>query len=102
MSLYSPGQINDTLNDGYVTGIVTVGVSQIEAKSGAQALNGRNVILIQNKSNNTVYFGPTGVTTTTGIPIRKNQFVSLTVSDNISIFLIAAEAGNDVIVQEIG
>lgn len=102
MSLNNPQQIEDTLDDGYVTGVVTVGTSEVEAKAGTSVLDGRNFIMIQNKSSNTVYYGPTGLTVSNGIPIKKNQFVSFPVSDNISVYLISGSVGNDVIVQELG
>jgi hypothetical protein len=53
-----------------------------------------------NKSNSIVYFGPTGVTTSTGEPLLKNQSLTLPASDALALFLIAAGAGNDIIVSE--
>lgn len=61
-----------------------------EALGAATILLNRKIINIL-PTNGTVYWGyTTGVTTTTGTPIFKNQNYTISVSDNVHIYLIAA------------
>ena len=83
-----------------VQGLVAVTSSQIEAKVGASRQSGRQMLRIYNGSNAIVYFGPTGVTTSTGEPIEKKQWVNIPASDTLALFLIAASGTNNVIVSE--
>lgn len=80
---------------------LTVGTSAIELKVGANKLALRKSATLFNNSNSTIYWGYTnGVTTSNGTPIFKNQFVEWPVSDQVSIFLIAGSAGNNVRITE--
>jgi hypothetical protein len=80
---------------------ITVGTSQIEAKVGGSRQDGRQMLRVYNGSNSIIYFGPTGVTTSTGEPIEKKQWVNIPASDACAVFLIAGSAGNTgVIVSE--
>lgn len=94
------GEFDDIVEDGYVSGAVTVGTSAVEAKVGGSALDGRELLTIYNDSNSIIYYGPSGVTTSTGEPLAKKQRVSIPVGSAIQVFLIAGSGGNDVIVQE--
>lgn len=89
----------DVLESSFLGGTVTVGTTEVEAKVGASRLDTRQLLTIYNASANTIYWGPTGVTTSTGQPIEKKQFVSIP-AGNIAVYLIAASAGNTAIVQE--
>lgn len=101
MGINLSSEYSDVLNDGYVAGSITVGTTQVEAKVGASKQVGRELLIIYNKSNNTIYYGPSGVTTSTGIPIFKNSTLMLSVGENTALFLIAGSAGNSVLVQEL-
>lgn len=97
--------INSSGNDAEVVGdleqgVVTVGTSQIEAKVGGSRKAGRQMLRIYNSSSSVIYFGPTGVTTGTGEPIEKKQWVNIPANDKLALFLIAGSASNDVIVSE--
>lgn len=94
------GRNDDIVNDSYVQGTVSVTTSQIEAKVGGSRLDKRQILRIYNSSNNTIYFGPSGVTTSTGEPIEKNNWVNIPAGDQIAVFLIAATGTNSVIVSE--
>lgn len=92
----------DVMQDDYIAGRVVVGTTEVEAKVGATRLDGREMLVIFNDSNNTIYHGPSGVTTSgvnKGIPLLKGQYISVMVG-NLGVFIIAASAGNNVIVQE--
>jgi len=91
---------NAEIVGGFSQGLVTVGTTEVEAKVGGTRRDGRQMLRVYNKSNNIVYFGPTGVTTTTGEPIEKKQWVNIPASDSLALFLIAGSASNDVIVSE--
>lgn len=87
--------------DSYVSGVISVTTSQIQAKVGVSNLTGREVLRIYNNSNVTIYFGPSGVTASTGEPIFKNQWVEIKVKDSINVFLITASGtASDVRIQE--
>lgn len=95
------GQFNDVVDSNYVAGTITVGTSQVLAAAvGGANLTLRQELLIYNKSAVTIFFGPTGVTTATGIPIGPNDTINLPFGQAISVFLIAGTAGNSIIIQE--
>lgn len=102
MSVTFNPEMSDVNKDVYLSGPVTVGTSAVEAKVGASAEPLRESVRIYNSSSGTVYFGPSGVTTTTGEPLKKCQWVSLPAGSNNPVYLIAASAVGDVIVQEHG
>lgn len=105
MGSLQQGGSRDDVNDGYYVGqTVVVGTSQVEAKVGANRDAARQIIIVYNDSNSTVYHGPSGVTTTganKGIPIERKQTVAIP-AGNVAVYLIADTAGNNVIVQEFG
>ena len=99
MSLSSDGQYDDVLGDGYVAGVINVSTIQIEAKVGASRLAGREYVRIFNNSAGTIFFGPSGVTISTGEPLFKNQWVSIPMGD-IAVYCIAAAPLTDIRIQE--
>jgi hypothetical protein len=100
MPLNESGYYSDILDKEVVTGVVTVGTIAVEARVGGAPLSQRQAIRIYNKSNATIYFGPSGVTTTNGEPIEKNNWVMIPAGPSLSIYLIAGTASNDVVVSE--
>lgn len=102
MGIDNSSEYSDVLTDAYVIGVVSVSTTQVEAKAGASRLANREVLRIFNNSTQTIYFGPAGVTSATGEPIVKNQWVNIPIGD-IAVFLItAAGTAADVRIQEIG
>lgn len=101
MSLAYGGSFNEVNDVSYVAGSITVGTSQVLAAASGSNLSLRQELIIYNKSASTIYFGPTGVTTSTGIPIGPTEVLNLPFSQNVSVFLISGTAGNTVIVQEL-
>lgn len=94
---------SDVVESSFVAAEVSVGTSQVEAKASGSRLATRQVLGIYNNSSNTVYYGPTGVTTsgsTKGFPIFKDQIVYLPIGD-MAVYLIAGSSSNSVLVQEI-
>jgi hypothetical protein len=98
--LSSTGEYSDVMQDGYVSGSVSVSTSAIEAKVGASRLTNREALTITNKGPGSVWYGPSGVTTATGDELKKNQLVSLPLGD-IGVFLIKDSGTAVVIVQEL-
>jgi hypothetical protein len=79
---------SDIINTSVVNGVISVSTSQIEAKVGASRLVDRKGLWIT-PTNRDIYWGNTGVTTTNGTVIFKNQTYFLSIGD-IPIFLIAS------------
>lgn len=98
-SLNESSEYADVMQDGYASGAVSVTTSQIEAKVGANRLSNREALTITNKGNAIVYYGPSGVSSTSGDLLYKDQSVSLPIGD-LGVFLITASGTATVIVQE--
>ena len=60
---------------------LTVSTTEVEAKVGASRMTDRRGVLVHNNSTETIYFGPTGITTSTGAPLFPNQRVSIGIGD---------------------
>lgn len=101
MPLSESPDLSDVVNTDYKTASVAVGTTQVEGKVGASPLVKRQILTLHNKGPNTFFYGPSGVTASTGTPIVKNQFACLATGDCVSVFMIC-DTGNSatVIVQE--
>ena len=101
MSITTDQDISDIVNNtDYVSGTISVGTTQVEAKVGGSRLEERKVVRVYNDSNNTIYFGPSGVTTSTGEPLTKNNWVELDLGPDVGLFLIASSSLTGIIIQE--
>ena len=80
---------------------VTVGLSEVELKSGVSALDGRRLLMIQNLSNKEIYIGKTGVLATTGLVIAARATMSLDVGQDVAIFALGSIANQDIRVFEL-
>lgn len=91
----------DTLNSDAVYGTVTVGLTPVELKVGANVLADRRLVTIQPEANK-VYWGyDNSVTISNGTRVFKDQFMPLAVGDEISIWLVADGAGKVVRIGEL-
>jgi hypothetical protein len=101
MAISYTGEYSDVLQDGYVTTALTVSDTQIEAKVGSSPLENRELITVTNRGPGSIYYGPSGVTPSTGEELKKDQTVAIPLGAPLSLFLIK-EAGptSTVIVQE--
>jgi len=79
--------------------VVTVGV--LEVALPVAALAGRRKLIVQNTSNNDIFVGSTGVSTTNGIRVGKGDYWEVESGPNHNWFAIAAGAGNAVRVVEL-
>ena len=93
-------EYSDVLNDAYASIAISVSTTQIEAKVGAQTMSKRETLLIANKGPDVVYFGPSGVTPATGMPLPCGKAVKLNFGDCNPVFLITETGTSTVIVQE--
>lgn len=100
-SLNGDLQTSDISNFGGLEGALTIGTSVSEAKVGASSLSNRKTLTIFNNSNNTIYWGYTNsVTSSSGTPLYKNQFISWDIGPNTHVYLIATSTGNNVRITE--
>jgi hypothetical protein len=94
-------QTADISNSGGVQGALNVGTSAVELKVGGSPLTNRKCATLLNNSNSTIYWGYTnGVTTSSGTPIFKNQFVVWNIGPSTRVYLIAGSATNDTRITE--
>lgn len=75
-----------------VCGAKTVSSSAAEIFAGASRLASRYTMSVYNDSNNTIYWGPSGVTTATGFPILPGDSLTLQFSPvaATAIYMIAS------------
>lgn len=91
----------DILNNSGLTAEVTVGTSAVPLYVGGSNLTDRQTLILQPKNDN-IFIGYTsGVTTTTGLRLFKDQVISLPVGDQITVFAISTGSGRAIIVQEL-
>jgi len=105
MGFSNGGEFDDVLNDAYVSARVTIGNAyETLAKVGTNPLEGRETITITNVGNKTVYFGPSGFSSsnaTDGEPLRRKQTVTISAGYSVGIYLRCANNNStDVIIQE--
>jgi hypothetical protein len=85
-----------------VSGALTVGTSAVAVRVGASNYALRSVLSLFNNSANTIYWGFTNaVTTSTGFPIPAASAFKWNVDPGVTIWAIAAGAGNDTRVVEL-
>jgi hypothetical protein len=101
MGISQSGQFDDVNNSNYLAASISVTTTQAEAKVGASKLNGRQLVIIENLGNPDIYYGPSGVTTSTGVKLVKNAVIALPIGDSVGIFLITASGTATATVQEI-
>jgi len=102
MSSINDSEYNDVYGDVLVHGVVTITTSPVELKVGATPEDLREVVRVYNKSTSTIYIGGASVTTTTGEPLKKNQWIEFPLSSALSLYAVTSSGSLDVIVWEIG
>lgn len=104
MGISRSGTFDDVLESNYLSTVLSVSTSQVEAKVGVNRLSGRQELLLQNDSSITVYIGPSGVSSSganKGIPLSSGEFLQVPIGENIALFMIAASGTASIIVQEL-
>ena len=90
---------SNTIRQNLTSGALTVGTTAVEIKVGGTRLANRKSVFLFNNSNKTMYWGDSGVTTTTGIPIARGESVTIAIED-VAVFVITDQAGRDARVVE--
>lgn len=101
-NLFESPEFSDVLNDSYITGTVTATTSQIELKVGGSPLVGRELLIIHNNGSKDIWIGPSGVTTSNGIPVEDGETITISVGQNLSVYAITSSGTASVVVQELG
>jgi len=101
MGISQSGEFDDTNSDLFRQAQITVGDTQVEAVVSGTDIFEREFVRIYNKGNRTIYFGPNGVTSSTGEPLLKSQWVEIAIRGQ-SVFMITDSSTADVIVTDIG
>jgi hypothetical protein len=83
----------------YTAQSIIVGTSQVALP--ASPLANRKLIIIENKSGANIFYGPSGVTTTTGVRLPNNAIVSIAIGPSILLYALRAAGSGDVTVQEV-
>lgn len=92
---------SDTLNASGVQGAISVNSSAIAVRVGGANLTNRKNLFFQNNGTATLYWGYTNaVTTSTGIPIFRNQYVTGDWGASTTIYIIGSSGTHDVRVVE--
>lgn len=96
---------SDVVNTSYVSTVKTVSTTEVEARVGGSPLADRQELIIYNDDSSiTIFFGPTGVTTSganKGIPIAPGEAQNIQIGPDLSVFMIAGSSNSNVIVQEL-
>lgn len=96
----NPLPIIETLRGNLQTTPITV--TTTAQRIPTTALIGRKTMIIYNNSTSTVYVGGSNVTATNGLPVLKQQSVSIDASDDIIFYIMVATSTANVRVMEIG
>jgi len=90
-AVYQSGSVF-TLKSAPVVGTKTVSTTAAEIFAGSSRLSGRYAMTVYNESSNAVYWGPSGITTSTGFPILPGDSVTFQFSPSVAtaIYMIAS------------
>lgn len=93
---------SDTNSSVYLSARVNVNTTGVEAKVGATSDPGRQFVYIKNLSDETVYYGPSGLAVSDMGYLEEGDEICIAASSGISVILKTSSGTSDVIVQEIG
>jgi hypothetical protein len=100
VGLNSSGYFSDTVNQALVSGSITVGTTAVAARVGASNLSERQILRIYNGSNGVIYLGDSSVTTESGEPLERKQWITYPLGDQLDVYLISNANRTGIIVQE--
>lgn len=86
--------VSDTIKEAIVSAGLTVGTTAIEIRAGASRLINRKGLMLFNNSTQTLFWGASGVTTSTGVPLARGESVNISV-ENVAIFVVGSQAGQN-------
>jgi hypothetical protein len=102
MSLSQSSIYSDTNNKVLLIGNKTITTTQSLLAVSASNNTDRQFIRIYNSGTQKIYIGTTGVTTTTGEPLEKDQHITIAIRDNLSLYAITATGTASIIIWELG
>jgi hypothetical protein len=89
------------IDEGGIEGAITVGTSAVEAKVGASQFTNRQLLTVQHKGNQRLFWGFTpSVTVSSGTEIFKDQSVTFEIQPEVKVYLISNQAGQNVRITE--
>ena len=94
-------KISSFANVDFQSANKTINTTETLASVAVSNLSNRKTLLIFNRGSQTVYYGPSGVDDATGIPIEKDELITLDVGENILIYLITKTGNATVTIQEL-
>ena len=96
--LYRRILVNDAPNIGIAANAVSVDNIGVNLSATPQA--GRTRMMIQNNGDKSIFVGPSGVTTSSGLEIGKGSTMSIEIGEAIDLYAIVASGTEDVRVLE--
>lgn len=90
-------KINDAPNSAAAAAALVVGITEV----AFPALAFRTRVMFQNNSNSSMFIGPTGVTTSSGIEVSKGGTLSIDCGPDVALFAISGSATQDARVFEL-
>ena len=104
MPLNPSGHFNEVDEGTLISTLKTVGTSEVLIAVGSSNLVGRQSIIFQNRSQVTLYVGPSGLTSGdsgTGEAVYPQQTITRLFGENINYYVIASTSGpHNFLVQE--
>jgi len=91
----------DVLNSDGNQASLTVGTSAVELKVGASPMDLRQAVTMQPKDTGVFWGYTSGVTTSTGTELFKDQFLMLPIGPEVSVYLVATGSGKEVRIGEL-
>lgn len=92
---------NALLNIDFLQTNISITTLEVEAKVGVTRLDCRKSVRIYNGSDRDIFWGPSGVSSTTGEPLRKRQSVTIAAGPYLAVFIVSGMGtANDIIIME--
>lgn len=86
--------VADTITTSLINGNLVVGTTAVAARVGGSNLANRKVLQIT-PINGPLYYGASGVTTTTGTPIQTNQTITFAINAAVDVFIVSASTSQN-------
>jgi len=87
-------------NVAFLDANISVSTTEILASVAGTNLPNRKTLVIFNRGNREIFYGTTGVSSTTGIAIQVDELITFDVGENINIYLITNNGTSTVTIQE--
>lgn len=92
--------VSNFANVTLVDATKTITTTESLAAVGGSNLANRKSLVIYNRGAQDVFYGTTGVDDTTGIPIIKDEIITLAIGENVSVYLVTKTGTASVTFQE--